>query len=100
MPEDKAPHRTGDEAHRERGERQHGPDAVVELGEIQVIENESGHNPIEEEVVPFDDGPYEGRNDDATKVFVVFDLFCGFHAYSLRLVLPLFVVPKKHNLCH
>ncbi|WP_303237424.1 hypothetical protein [uncultured Bilophila sp.] len=25
----------------------------------------------------------------------MFDLFCGFHAYSLCLVLPLFVVPKK-----
>lgn len=47
-------------ADREGGERQHGPDAVVEFKrEVQMIEDKPRDNAVQEEVIPLYDGPYE-----------------------------------------
>ena len=59
MAKHEAAQRTGHKADREGGERQHGPDAVVEFGEVQMIEDKPRDNAVQEEVIPLYDGPYE-----------------------------------------
>lgn len=59
MAKHEAAQRPGHKADREGGERQHGSDAVVEFGEVQMIEDKPRDNAVQEEVIPLYDGPYE-----------------------------------------
>ena len=72
--ENHASQRTGHKPHRERGEGKHGPDARVKVREKELIEEQPGDHSVEEEVIPFDDGPEDGGNDDAAEVFLLNDV--------------------------
>ncbi len=60
--EDDSAHGTRDEAHRERREREDGADQRIEAREEQLVEDQRGGGPVEEEVVPLDRGAHEARD--------------------------------------
>src|SRR5918998_6599495 len=57
--EDYPAHRTGDKADRERGERRQRADERIDVGEVQLVEDQGGRRPVEKVVVPFHCGAYE-----------------------------------------
>jgi hypothetical protein len=61
--EDQAAQRARDEPHGVGGERQHGADQRVGLGEEDVVEHERGGRAVEEEVVPLDRRADEAGGD-------------------------------------
>ena len=86
VPEDDAAQRTGHKAHGKGGKGQHGADAGVKVGEIELVEEQAGNNAVQEEVVPFNDGPQHGRNDHAAQVLLlVQSLFIAHARYPVKL---------------
>ena len=71
MPEDDAAHRTGHKAHGKGGKGQDGADSGVKIREKDLVEDYACDHAVEEEVVPFDNGSDEGRDNDATQVFLL-----------------------------
>ena len=74
-------------ADRKCGKSKHSADTRVKIGEIQLVEEKPGHNAVQEEVVPFDDGADDGRSHNAAQILllVVSHLF-AMHGFPLILL--------------
>ena len=68
--EDDTPKRTGHETHGKGGEGQDRAHRRVEVREVDLVEDDAGHDTVQEKVIPFDDRADEGGDDHAAQVLL------------------------------